>query len=155
MAEPSVNAEFLLAKFPGKGGWTYAELSELSPDKKNPFGWLRVRGTIDGYEIHQYHLMPMGNGHLFLPVKAAIRKKIKKEAGDSVFVCLYLEEQMADVPAELRECLGAASPKALAAFETLAEEHQKQAADRIYRSTDEEERVKQIVLLIEKLERNA
>jgi hypothetical protein len=41
-----------------------------------------VRGTIDDFEIRKYHLMPMGNGKFFLPVKAEIRKKIKKEAGD-------------------------------------------------------------------------
>jgi hypothetical protein len=70
---PLVNKTYRLEKFPGKGGWTFARIPEILPDKKAHFGWVKVRGTIDGYEIRKYHLMPMGNGSLFLPVKAEIR----------------------------------------------------------------------------------
>ena len=76
--EALVDNVYVLEKFPGKGGWTFARIPEISQDKKQPFGWKKVRGTIDGYEIRKYHLMPMGNGLLFLPVKAEIRKKIGK-----------------------------------------------------------------------------
>ena len=58
--------KYLLEKFPGKGGWTYAKIPEIKPEKNNPFGWLCVNGFIDDYEIKNYHLMPMGNGGLFL-----------------------------------------------------------------------------------------
>ena len=54
-----------------------------------PFGWVKVRGFIDEFELKQYKLMPMGAGKLFLPVNAAIRKKIKKQAGDTVKIVLY------------------------------------------------------------------
>jgi hypothetical protein len=82
---PLVDKKYRLEKFAGKGGWTYAKIPELLPDKNNPFGWVRVRGSIDAVELTGYHLMPMGNGHLFLPVKAAIRKQIKKQEGDWVW----------------------------------------------------------------------
>lgn len=73
-----VNKLYLLEKFPGKGDWTYAQILEILPNKRNHFGWVRLNEFIDDYEIKHYHLMPMGNGRLFLPIKAEIRKKIKK-----------------------------------------------------------------------------
>jgi hypothetical protein len=74
--QPVVDRICVLQKFPGKGGWTYAEIPELLQNKNTAFGWVTVKGSIDSFEINQYKLMPMGNGKLFLPVKASIRKKI-------------------------------------------------------------------------------
>ena len=83
-----VAKQYRLKKFPGKGGWTYAEIPEIPQDRKAHFGWVRVNGSIDGYPLNKHKLMPMGNGTLFLPVKAAIRKKIGKEEGDHVQIIL-------------------------------------------------------------------
>lgn len=47
----------------------------------------------------------MGNGNLFLPVKAEIRKKIKKQAGDYVHVILYKDDSVFEVPQEIIDCL--------------------------------------------------
>ncbi|HNV29466.1 MAG TPA: DUF1905 domain-containing protein, partial [Cyclobacteriaceae bacterium] len=98
---PLVNKKYRLEKFPGKGGWTFARIPEILQDKKAHFGWVKVRGTIDGYEIRKYHLMPMGDGSLFLPVKAEIRKKIKKNAGDQVHVILSPDNEPLEVPDEM------------------------------------------------------
>lgn len=100
-----VKKNSILKKFNSKGGWTYAELNEIKPNKNNPFGWVQVCGCIDHVEIKQYKLMPLGNGKLFLPVKAAIRKQIKKEAGDTVYIELYLDESKAEIPTQFIECL--------------------------------------------------
>lgn len=81
---PLVNQQFLLQKMRGKGGWTYADLPMVVQDSSAPFGWVRVKGTMDGIAISRYHLMPYGAGKLFLPVKAELGKKLKKEAGDYV-----------------------------------------------------------------------
>jgi hypothetical protein len=97
---PFVNQQYLLEKFQGKGGWTYAQIPEIRPDKHAHFGWVRVRGHIDSYEIKGYHLMPMGNGNLFLPVKAQIRKHIKKQAGDWVHIILYADNAPSEIPAD-------------------------------------------------------
>jgi hypothetical protein len=87
--KPLINKKYLLEKFPGKGGWTFAQIPGIPQNKKAHFGWVKVKGTIDGFEIKHDHLMPMGNGMLFLPVKSGIRKKINKKEGDWVHVVLY------------------------------------------------------------------
>ncbi|OYQ44375.1 hypothetical protein CHU92_02455 [Flavobacterium cyanobacteriorum] len=100
--QPLVDNKYLLERFSGKGGWTYARIPEIQAGIAIPFGMVKVSGTIDGYKISAYHLMPMGNGQLFLPVKAAIRKKIKKEEGDYVHVVLYRDDSVFEVPAEIK-----------------------------------------------------
>jgi hypothetical protein len=45
--KPIVDKKFLLEKFHGKGGWTYVSIKNNTLNKKGPFGWVRVRGTIE------------------------------------------------------------------------------------------------------------
>ena len=47
MEKPLVNKEYILEKFPGKGGWTFASIPEVLQNKNTPFGWVKVKGTID------------------------------------------------------------------------------------------------------------
>lgn len=94
-----------MQKYPGKGGWTYIVIAEIPQDKNSRFGWVKVKQYIDDYPIAQYKLMPMGNGTLFLPVKAEIRKKIRKEAGNYVFIQLALDDSPLEIPEDLRLCL--------------------------------------------------
>ena len=103
--KPLVNKKYLLEKYPGQGGWTYAVIPEIMPDKNAPFSWVKVKGSIGGIEIDKYHLMPSGKGTLFLSVKADIRKQIKKEAGYYVHVILYLDNEPLEIPEELLLCL--------------------------------------------------
>lgn len=131
MEKPLVNQAYLLQKYPGKGGWTYAEIPGISQDKSAPFGWVRVRGSIDGYPIKQYRLMPMGNGKLFLPVKAEIRKIIGKKEGDYVAVVLYKDESPLEIPEALQLCL-LDEPAAYSAFMALSESAQKKHIDWIF-----------------------
>lgn len=105
MEKPLVDKKYLLEKFPGKGGWTYTIIPEVPQDKHVPFGWVKVKGSIDGFEIKRHRLMPMGTGELGLSVKAEIRKEIKKEAGDYVHVILYLDNEPLEAPEELLLCL--------------------------------------------------
>ncbi|MEH7890383.1 YdeI/OmpD-associated family protein [Elizabethkingia meningoseptica] len=100
-----VHKLYKLEKFGGKGGWTFARIPEIPPGKNTPFNWVKVRGTIDDYEIVNYNLQSMGNGCLFLPVKADIRKKIKKQAGDTVRIVLYEDNNPTSIPEELILCL--------------------------------------------------
>jgi Domain of unknown function (DUF1905)/Bacteriocin-protection, YdeI or OmpD-Associated len=137
---PIVNKKVKLEKFDGKGGWTYARLPEVKPDKKAWFNWVRVSGFIDDHEIKAYHLMPMGNGQLFLPVKAAIRKKIKKDVGDTITVRLYLDNDPIEIPQALLECLRE-DPEAQQYFFKLTESEKKQAIDWIYSAKKEETRI--------------
>ena len=150
MENPLVNNKYVLQKHPGKGGWTYAAIPEVLPNKKAPFGWVRVKGTIDGHAIKNYHLMPMGNGQLFLPVKAAIRKKIGKSAGDLVKVVLYPDKDPVEIPQELLHCL-LDEPMAHKIFISYTAGEQKAFIDWIYAARTEKTKVERIVKTLEKL----
>lgn len=111
MDEKLVDKEYLLEKLPGKYGWTYTIIPEIRPDPNAPFNWVKVRGTIDNYQIKGYRLMPSGDvmpsgkGVLFLAVNAEIRKKIQKQAGDYVHIVLYPDNEPIEIPKEFLLCL--------------------------------------------------
>ena len=148
--KPLLNKKCLLEKFPGKGGWTFARLPEVVKGKKTPFGWVKVRGTIDGFEIRKYHLMPMGNGQLFLPVKSAIRKAIGKSEGDMVHVILYPDQEPLEVPEEMLLCLQD-EPEALDFFNSLSESERKFYIDWVYSAKKEDTKVNRLATTITRL----
>ncbi|ULQ55788.1 YdeI/OmpD-associated family protein [Flavihumibacter rivuli] len=150
--KPILHKKVQLEKFPGKGGWTYARIPEILQDPHSPFGWVRVNGSIDGVELQHYHLMPMGNGQLFLPVKSAIRKKIKKEAGDWIEVILYADTNSIDVPPDFLECLQD-EPAALAFFQSLPETEQLQWIKWIGAVSLEEKRIERMAKAVNDLAR--
>lgn len=150
---PLVNTEYLLQKFPGKGGWTYAEIPEIAQNKNNPFGWVTVKGFIDGYELKQYKLMPMGTGKLFLPVKAAIRKLIKKEAGDYVKVTLYLDNSFFQLPEEIKQCFANEPDNLFKTFLLFTDSEQKASIDWIYDAKTEDTKANRIATMMARLEK--
>jgi hypothetical protein len=148
--KPLVDQDYLLQKMEGKGGWTYAAIPEIVQDKHAYFGLLKVKGTIDDYEIVNYHLMPMGNGQLFLSVKAEIRKKIGKKEGDWVHVTLYSQELPTVVPDDFLLCLQD-EPVAYQKFQQLSESEQKTMMDWIYSVKRDEQKVERIAQTLDKL----
>jgi hypothetical protein len=150
--KPLINKKLLLEKYPGKGGWTYARVPEIKKDAKTPFGFVKVKGTIDGFEIKQYNIMPMGGGKLFLPVRAEIRKKIKKEAGDTVHVILYHDHDKPEIPSEFLLCLED-EPQALRFFTKITDSERKHYVDWIYSAKHDETKVNRIAKAIDRLAR--
>jgi hypothetical protein len=150
--KPLVNKKYKLEKFPGKGGWTFARIPQILQDRSKPFGWVKVRGTIDGYEIRKCHLMPMGNGKLFLPVKAEIRKKIGKKEGDYVTVVLYPDNEPLEVPEEMLLCLED-EPAAVRFFRSLSESEQNFYIQWVYSAKKEETKIDRLAQTVNRLAR--
>jgi hypothetical protein len=118
----------VLKKFGEQGektGWTYIELEEgtvqkIMPGAKKSF---RVKGKIDNYPIEKIALMPMGDGHFIMPLKAEIRKAIGKQCGAKVTIRLEADSQDLIPPTALIDCLND-EPKALKQFNLLPKSHQ-------------------------------
>ncbi len=147
---PLVDKEYLLEKFQGKGGWTFAKIPEITPSKNTPFGWVRVRGTIDDLKINNYNLQPMGNGNHFLPVKAEIRKKINKKEGDYVHITLFADNLPTDIPDELKLCL-MDEPNVYETFLDYTIGEQKTIIQWIYSARTDVKKVERIVETINKI----
>lgn len=115
MSKPLVNQAYLLERFDGKGGWTYILIPEITKKHRSANGLVRVKGRIDDAEIRQVNLLPLSDGGMMLPVKAAIRKQIGKEAGAYVHLTLYPDRSPVEIPEELQLCF-ADAPKAHQVF---------------------------------------
>ncbi|MCL2328464.1 MAG: YdeI/OmpD-associated family protein [Bacteroidetes bacterium] len=150
MEKPLVDKEYLLEKCSETNGWVYTIIPEIAPDKNAPFGWVKVRGSIDGFEIRKYHLMPSGQGTLMLFVKAEIRKKIKKQAGDYVRIILYADNEPLEIPEELRLCLQDDS-EAWQFFNSLNESEQQKYVKWIYSTKTDQTKVDRIAKTLDKL----
>jgi len=145
-----LKTKLLLEKFPGKGGWTFAQLDAIKPAKDTPFGWVRVKGKIDDYSFSNYRIMPMGNGKLFLPVNAKVRKQIKKEAGDYIEVELYQDDTPTEIPEEIILCLKE-DEQAFTAFQKKSDGQKKALIDWIYDAKSEETKIKRIAKMMNDL----
>jgi hypothetical protein len=142
--------EFVLEKFPGKGGWTFVRVpAEILPERK-AFGMIRVCGFVDDFEFEGKHLMPMGNGFLFLPIAKPIRTAIGKEQGDTVRLKLMRDEVPNQVPEELIDCLKD-DPGKLQLFQRLSDADQKHWIGYIYSANSSEVKSDRIVKLLNQL----
>jgi hypothetical protein len=142
-----IEGNFVLEKFPGKGGWTFVRVPIEILASRNYFGMIRICGRIDQYEFEGKHLMPMGNGFVFLPISKPIRTAIGKEQGDSVRLELMREAVPSQIPEELIDCLND-DPGKLHLFEKLAKSDQKRWIEYIYSANSPEVKADRIVKLL-------
>ena len=75
-----------LQKGDNPGAWTCVVIDDVR-ELFGTGGLVKIRGTIDG-EQFTGALMAQGDGTHRLPVRAALRDAIGKQAGDSVHVCI-------------------------------------------------------------------
>jgi hypothetical protein len=151
---PLVNGKYLLEKFPGKGGWTFAAIPEVVQNKNNPFGWVKVKGSIDDFCFEQYKLMPMGNGKLFLPVKSEIRKKLGKKDGDFVHIILFTDNSTIKISTEILDCFKSEPDEIYNAFISFTQGEQKAYLDWIYEAKTENTKVNRIAEMMNRLQCN-
>ncbi|WP_198674034.1 DUF1905 domain-containing protein [Chitinophaga alhagiae] len=151
MQTPLCNKKYLLEKFPGKGGWTYARIPEFSNGKRKYSVFTKLSGTIDSHEISHVSLMSMGNKQYFLPVNAGIRKKIGKEAGDKVHIVLYVNESSSAVAAdEFTDCLKD-EPAAWQHYQAFTKAEQKAWVQWVNEPVDEKIRIERMAAAVDKI----
>ena len=98
--------------------------------------------------------MPMGNGQLFLSVRKEIRKKIGKEAGDTVKIVLYPDLSHLEIPQEIMDCFELEPKKTYENFMKLTEGDRKLYLDWIYDAKKEETKIERITEMIKRVEKN-
>ncbi len=132
-----------------KTGWSYIRITaeqaqKLKPGNKRSF---RVKGKLDEYPLKKVALLPMGEGDFIIPLKAEIRKAIRKQKGDKVRLQLELDNAKIEPPKELMECL-ADEPSALEYFKQLTKSHQNYFGNWIRDAKTDETRTKRIVRVV-------
>lgn len=134
-----------------KTGWTYLQIpaaiaQEIKPNNKLSF---RVKGFLDGLAVNGLALVPMGEGDFILPVKAALRKAIRKEKGAMVKLQLEIDlDFKIEMPADLAECF-ADEPAALQNFNKLPKSHRHYYFKWINEAKTEPTRVKRIAATLD------
>lgn len=139
-----------LEKFSGKGGWTYARIPLAFEKKGHYFGMRQVSGKVDDFTFDKKHLMPLGDGALFLPISKDIRKVIKKEAGDPINLLLEVPDTPNETPEELMDCLKD-YPGKFEAFLALEEKEKSEWLEFIYAAKSENEKAERIIRLLDSL----
>lgn len=82
-------------RFPQKGGWHYVlvpkRLTEITKKSKvTAWGLLPIEAEL-GSSKWKTSLLPMGDGTLFIALKAQVRKREKIELGDTVSLTFCLK----------------------------------------------------------------
>lgn len=95
----------------------------------------------------------MGNGHLFLTVKAEIRKKINKKEGDLVHVILYSDESPIVVPDEIIECFRNEPKEIFETFLSYTEGNPKAYLDWINEARTDKTKVERTVSMMNRLQK--
>lgn len=145
--KPLVDKDYILERL---GGWTFVEIPEI-PMSKAPFGMFKVKGKIDNYEFSNVNLMPMGNGHLGLAVKAEVRKKIRKQAPETVHLTIYEDKTPLIIPEELLLCMED-EKGILEKFQNYSEGQKKAFVDWINSAKTEKTKVDRIAKTIEMIQ---
>lgn len=138
-----------------KTGWTYIDIpadlaQRLKPNTRISF---LVKGKLDEVIIQGVSLLPMGDGNFILPLKADLKKKLKKNKGAFLQVQLVADENAYQINKEFLECLKD-SPDAASAFSKLPGSHQKYFSKWIESAKTEATKAKRIAQAVEAMQHN-
>ena len=84
--------ELILEYKKGFGAWTYHLRIPGTAEIEGRWGYMKVSGTIDNYEVKNLNLAPRKNEDKIISINRQIREAIGKGAGDTVRVTLYLHD---------------------------------------------------------------
>lgn len=150
MKELLKNKKLILRHVPGKGAWTYHLVIPDTKDIRGRWGFMKVSGSIDGYEFKDLNLAPVTGHDKRISVNGEIRKAIGKGGGDEVTVTMY---KTTDNPLthenEIKDCFKDAD--VYRKFNALAEDEQDFILKDILSKHDEDSQEKKIVAHIKKL----
>jgi hypothetical protein len=133
-----------------KTGWSYIRVpaalaQQLHPGNKKSF---RVKGRLDDHPISGMALLPMGEGDFIMALKAAVRKAIRKQKGDSLEVQIEVDKKEIAPPKELLDCL-ADEPDALKFFRALPKSHQNWYGNWVKTARTEGTKARRIAQIVE------
>ncbi|MFC3559130.1 YdeI/OmpD-associated family protein [Pedobacter jamesrossensis] len=133
-----------------KTGWSYVFIpaSLANQIKANCKTSFRIKGKIDNVEINGMATVPMGEGDFIIALKRELRKKLKKEAGNSVK--LYLEEDKdfkIDMPEDLEICLFQ-EEGLIEQFLSMPKSHQNYFINWLNTAKTEPTRTKRLVMIV-------
>ena len=90
------NQELKLEYKRGFGAWTYHLRIPGTADIEGKWGFLKVSGTIDDYEVKSINLAPRKNEDKIISINRKIRDAIGKSGGDTVNVTLFCTIKILD-----------------------------------------------------------
>ncbi len=134
-----------------KTGWSYVFIpqvvaNQIKPGEKRSF---RVKGKIDGVEVNGVALLPMGEGDFIIPLKADLRKKLKKEEGATVSLSLVFDADFKiEMPDDLEICL-ADETYLIEQFLSMPKSHQNYFINWLNSAKTEATRTKRIIMIVD------
>lgn len=150
MKELLKNKKLILQHVPGKGAWTYHLVIPDTKDIRGKWGFMKVSGTIDGYEFKDLNLAPVTGEDKRISVNGDIRKAIGKGGGDEVIVTMYkTTDNHLTKEDDVKECLKDAD--VFKKFTSLPIDEQEFILKDVLAQHDEDGQEKKILTHIKKL----
>ncbi|MCX2474980.1 DUF1905 domain-containing protein [Pedobacter sp. MC2016-05] len=144
------NKKLKIQHEPGKGAWTYHLVIPGTKDIRGRWGFMKVSGTIDGYEFKDMNLAPLKNKDKRISINGTIRKAINKSGGDEVTVTMIkTSDDRFTNGQEIKDCLKDAD--VYQKFKGLDESEQTAIIEDIISQKTEDAQEKKIISSINKL----
>lgn len=147
-----LEGDFTIERYPGKGGWSYIELPPIPKEEDAPFGWIEASAIIDGVQIEHLKLWPMKKGGVMLSLRADTRKRIKKEAGDSLYLQLFDFDRTGILKMQLIDSIRIIQPDLEGKLQELPSWELNQFLVKMTKAKKEEQKAEIILKIIEELE---